>query len=213
MSPLWLLLVLITLGAVSGAAAFRGRRETATLRHLARGMRLNFAGTDLIGVHGRYNSLGLIRRGHQRHARNVLYGSTDAGLVAVFRYSYDLGFGAGRTTRQAWVAVLETARAHRPWRLAAPDCWRRDARPDAPDAGPVPAAEHAATLRRLQAPAIRELLARSPRGAEWEACGRVLALTAPADGRPETPERLLKMLLEAGRRLEEAASAEGAAAG
>ena len=207
MSPLWLPLVLVALGTVSGAALFRGRREAATLRRLARGMRLNFAGADLIGVHGRYNSLRLIRRGHQRQARNVLYGSTDVGLVAVFRYSYDLGFGAGRTTRQAWVAVLETARPHRPWRLGKPDIWST-APPDDPGGGPVLTADHAETLRRLSDPAIRELLERSPPGAEWETCGRVLALSVPADGRPETPERLLEVLLEAGRRLE-AVSAGG----
>jgi hypothetical protein len=84
------------------------RAETLRLRRLAREHRLNFSRVDLIGLHDRYHNLSLIRQGHSRRVWNVLYGAHAAGLLAVFRYRYDLGFAANRQTRHLWIAVIET---------------------------------------------------------------------------------------------------------
>ncbi len=194
MHPIWLLIFLVVVVLLAARLHRQRRRESRALVVLARGRNLKFSATDLIGLHDRYYNLELIRRGHGRHAWNVLYGSTDAGLIAVFRYSYDLGFGVNQTTRHGWVAVLENATPFENWR--AEPALSTPADPDATHVGPLHVwAEHADTLARLSAPRVAAILLSIPEHWSLEARATLLAIAAPlADA--AGPERLLDTLME-----------------
>ena len=116
MQSFLLILGITTLAAVAVIMSIARRRESRTLRELAGRQRLNFTAEDLIDLHERYYHLHLIRQGHNRFAWNLLYGTTDEGLVSLFCYRYDLGFGVDLTHRSWWVAVLETSDCHPSWR-------------------------------------------------------------------------------------------------
>lgn len=172
---LWLLLGLALVLLVLCALA-RRRRAARALRDLARTHRLNYAPDDLIGVHERYCSLELIRQGHSRTASDLLYGVTEAGLLTVFRYTFELGFGAQRSGETRWMAVLETPELHDPWHAV----------PAAKDDPPGTlvgryriCAEHARTLEAVRGSHLPGALDDLPNGARVEARGHLLAVAIP----------------------------------
>jgi len=206
MHPFWVVLVLLVAAMTTARVIISRRRQAVGLHGLARRHRLNFSPLDLIGLHDRYYNLDLIRQGHSRHAWNVLYGSTDAGLVAVFRYSCDVGFGVHQESRHWWMVVVETPYLHDPWRAGPADA----AEPDGGGGGgeneialgPFKVrADHAATLARLSDPAVTEWMRQLPPASRWEARGPLLAAAVPVDHDAETPDRLLTTACELARRL------------
>ena len=110
------ILGIATLAAIAAVMSISRRRESRILRELAGRQRLNFTAEDLIDLHERYYRLHLVRQGHNHFAWNLLYGTTDEGLVSLFCYRYDLGFGVDQTHRSWWIAVLETPRCYPSWR-------------------------------------------------------------------------------------------------
>lgn len=206
MHPFWLVLVLLIVAVVTGRAVVSRRRLIKELSALARRRRLNFSPFDLIGIHDRYYNLDLIRQGHSRYAWNVLYGSTDAGLVAVFRYSYDVGFGVYQGSRHWWMAVVETPYLHDPWRAELGGTGERegDSHSDANEAALGSfrlRTAHAATLERLRDTAVTGSLDAAPVNTRWEARGPLLVAAVPVDRDPQTPDRLLTAVCELARRL------------
>lgn len=111
----WLIAGFVMLMLAALRAWIIRHRQSRRLRELAHSRRFNFTPEDLIGVHERFHNLRLIRQGHRRRAWNLLYGTTDVGLVTLFCYRYDLGFGIRQIHRQCWLAVIETPHDHACW--------------------------------------------------------------------------------------------------
>ncbi|MBP7936304.1 MAG: hypothetical protein KA354_16820 [Phycisphaerae bacterium] len=112
------LLFTVGLAAVAGVtlcAMLARRRQIGSVRSLSREWHLNYSAEDLIGLHERYYDLNLIRQGHRRQVSHILHGVTPEGLVSLFCYRYDLGFGVNQTGRQWWMAVVETPKARSAW--------------------------------------------------------------------------------------------------
>ena len=200
MRSLWIILGLVALCIVVVRVLLLRRRQTRMLRRIADRHQLNFSPEDLIGLHERYQNLELIRRGHSRHVWNVVYGSTDAGLVALFRYSYDLGFGANCTTHQCWMVVVELSGVHPSWRAcpagsgaAGNGHWRVD-RFDV-------RADRVTTVPELVDAGVENTFRKAPAGYHWEVCGSLVAVAAPLHHDPETPDRLLAVASELAQRL------------
>jgi len=201
MPSLWLLLATLLIAGAVGRIVAHRRRQLRTLRDLARRHRLNFSPEDLIGLHERYQNLDLIRRGHNRHAWNVVYGSAEPGLIALFGYSYDLGFGANRTAHQYWIVVIETPRAHHHWQAFSGESACRPVG-EPRRIGPFDVwADHPATLSELLDAGLESTFHKAPANYRWEARGTLLAVATPMQPDPQTPEQLLTTACELALRL------------
>lgn len=201
-------------------AYLKRRREYRGLSTIARRLNLKFSPVDLIGLHERYNNLRLIRQGHSRHAFDVLYGSVEQGLIAIFRYNYDTGFGGHQLGQSRWVAVLESSREFGIWQ-AEPvlqplsqaeslTAGESTANRDMPGGWVIEGsyriqAAHAATLRNLQAAQMREAIQSLPANGGVEACGPLLAVVVPlAADRSETDPVVHDRMLEAIKKIADA---------
>ena len=190
--PAWLLgAVLISLPFV-GRTYLDRRRQTRELLKLARRHNLKFSPADLIGLYDRYWNLALIRRGHNRHAWNVLYGSTEAGLVAIFRFSYELGFGLNRSARSWWVAVLESPQPFKSWQAEPAVEGEKSA---APAEGGLPGLPIEPVLVRANAPVPEASIV--PPAAVTENKRSMLAAAPVYCSVPLSSTRFVALLLEA----------------
>ncbi len=185
----WFCLGLLVITGLVVRVVISRRRRTRTLLSLATELHLSFSPEDLIDVQDRYHNLDMIRRGHSRHACNILYGRADAGLVTVFCYHYDLGFGAHQVSRDWWFAVLETPGVHKHWRAvpAGASTLTSPVRIDVFDLQ----ADHRDTLSQLTDAGIERVLEAAPADYHWEVRGPLVAVATPFDPAPETPRRLL----------------------
>lgn len=192
--PLWLAGVIVLIAPLVGRTYLHRRRELSSLSALARRRNLKFSTVDLIGLHDRYCNLELVRQGHNRHVWNVLYGSADAGLVTVFRYSYDLGFGVCRRSESWWMTVLEGPQVLKPWR--ADPAGAAEISPPSERMGPFAIhADHAATVADLRQPGIRTAIESMPADCHIEAAGLLLAAAIPFEAGPAAPDTLLTCIL------------------
>lgn len=192
MQSFWLTVVLLASAPFLAHIYWQRRKNLRELSLIARRKGLNFSPFDLIGLHDRYYNLEMIRQGHNRHAWSVLYGSTEAGLLAVFRYRYDIGFGIDQDSRQWWIAVVEM-----PDLLPACRAWAATEEA-APEDGEQPRpnplavrADRSETLERLERPEVRAALGRFPAGWQLEMRGKLLAIAAPVTEKGATPEQLI----------------------
>lgn len=192
---IWLALMLAVAGPVAGRIYWLRRRRRYELALLARRRGLTFAPFDLIGLPERYCNLALIRQGHNRHAWDVLYGSTPAGLVALFRYSYALGFGVRQNSRQWWVAVLERSRPFASWQAGPADGQNLGTRTFTRQVGSRQVwSDREETLELLGEPTTASALSKVPDLWHVEARGCLLAAVAPFKDDMGTVERLLDAL-------------------
>ncbi len=183
----WLVLGLVIAALLTWQVLRARRRRVLGLSRLALQARLNYSPEDVIGLHDRYYNLRLIRTGHSRGVSDTVYGSTRNGLVAVFRYCVEVGFGAQQARRSWWMAALESPEPRVP-------CLGLRA---VAEAQLVPAEHyphvltvggwsihyrHQTDQAVLDSAAMGDLLARWP--AEWvfEGSGRVVLVRAPDDG-------------------------------
>lgn len=201
MYPFWLFIGLLIIAALFVRVVIVRRRPVRLLRDLAAARRLSLSAEDLIGIQERYHNLDMIRRGHSRHACNLLYGSTGTGLVTIFYYSYDLGFGVNRTNRQWWFAVVETACLHDHWRAMPAASFNGGRELALVDRFRV-RTEHHHTLGRLIDAGIEELFRTAPPEYYWEARGPLVAVATPFDSDPQTPRGLLDITCDLARRLQ-----------
>lgn len=171
MHPIWPVLALVVIVLVVGRGYWRRRKQARALIRLARSKGLTFSPVDLIGLHERYYNLEMIRQGHNRQAWNVVYGSTDAGLLAMFRYSFDAGFGVHRSSRHYWIAVIESPQSAGNWQ--------------------VKGTEPSKLLHNTH----------GSKGWRIETSGHLLAVAAPWDDTPDMPEQLLNSVDELARAL------------
>ncbi len=179
MHPFWLVAVAIISAPFIGRAYVRRHRQVRGLTDLARRCNLRFSAIDLIGLHERYYNLQLMRRGHSRHAWNVLYGTTEAGLIAIFRYSYDSGFGVHQSAQQWWIGVLEGTDPFANWQAA--PC-QATADSGTARVGPFSCqADQADTLAKLAEPGPAAALLSLPDTWHLEASGVLLAMAAPGE--------------------------------
>ncbi|HSW46058.1 MAG TPA: hypothetical protein VLM89_10860 [Phycisphaerae bacterium] len=194
MQSFLLILGLAVLVVVSAVTLITRRREAQTLRAFAARRRLNFSSEDLIDLHARYYPLAVIRRGRNRFAWNLLYGTTDEGLVSLFCYRYDLGFGVNQVQRAWWLAVIETSRNHPGWQ----------ARRDSAGAGDADESRHRGrlgdftltsdqddVLERLREIGIETFLREKPDLQYVEAHGQLVVVAAAYDRDPRMPAHLL----------------------
>lgn len=226
MHPVWLIVLGLVLAPPAARMWLKRRQRHARLWQLASERQLKLSTVDTIGLHDRYHNLDLIRRGHNRHAWDVLYGTSEAGHVAAFRYSYDLGFGVQQSSRHWWVAVLEST--------ALFDGWQ--ARPAGPPDGPstvgpstegmsaegacieekpftdestagirlgpfLVRADHWTTLESLASPATKAIFLEMPYWWHLEARGPLLAIAAPAEEPAVEPGALIDGLYKLADRL------------
>jgi len=193
--PLVLLILGLAVLIVVAAATFTARRrERRELRALAARRRLNFTPDDLIDLHERYYRLSIIRRGHSRFAWNLLYGSTEEGLVSIFNYRCDLGFGVNQTDRSWWLAIVETGAAHAAWqaeRQSFVDPFRSE-KHERTEGPLVIRADEESTLDRLPMSELRRLFEDFPLLEHAEVRRQLVCAAAPRRGDTETPERLLE---------------------
>jgi hypothetical protein len=194
-----LLLGFVILLTATARALFVRQRIRRSLRELALRRRLNFTPTDLIGAYERYQHLELINRGHSRYTWDVLYGTTPHGLVTLFAFACERGLGATRTNQERWIAVLETAGVHSPWRAC-----RSGGGLDAANLtrdGWQFRAEHEHVKLFLEhvdlSPHDDALIPES----EWEIQGRLVALVCPYTRDPAVPERLLDEVIRVAAKL------------
>jgi len=200
MQSFWFIIGLVALTIAALRAVLARRRQNRLLRGLARSRRLNFTPEDLIGVHERFCNLRLIRRGHRRHAWNLLYGTTDAGLISLFCYRYDLGFGIQQSHRQCWIAVLETPRNHARWyALLAASEPQADSRPTAQLAGFTIHADGGDTINRLCDAGLEAVLRNAAPADRLETNHQLVAAAAPYSRDIETPARLLDTTIQLAR--------------
>ena len=230
MQPFLFVLGIMTLAAVAVFLSIARRRETRALRELAGRQRLNYTAEDLIDLHERYYRLHLIRQGHNRFAWNLLYGTTNEGLVSLFCYRYDLGFGVDQTHRSWWVAVLETPCCHSNW--LADRCSEQQ-----PHGGPGPAGQTPLltkegtgevqpqaryegrigsfilrpdrhdTIDRLRQAGLEGFLGEATGVAHIEVCGHLVSLAAPHERNPQLPATLLEAVRHLARLLNDAVPA------
>jgi len=202
MHRIWPVLLLVVAAPLVGRIVWRRRRQAHELTRLARRRGLAFAPLDLIGLHERYYDLACIRQGHNRRAFDVLYGSTDAGLVAVFRYRFDLGFGVEQVSKQWWVAVLESPRPLAAWQAWPADEPRLERPEHSARIGPLAvAADRPSTLDALRQPPLASFLTSVPEDWHFEARTTLAAVVAPFDHDFTVPDRLLASLAEWARLL------------
>lgn len=196
MHPIWLIAVLLVATPFIAREYRARRRQRRELVALARRRNLKYSPVDLIGLHDRYHNLELIRRGHGRHAWNVLYGSADTGLIAVFRYSYDLGFGVQQVPNQCWVAVLESPQAFETWQAEPVSATPSGASEGMTRIGPFHVrAARTSTLKLLTAPLVTASLISMPDTAHTEVRGPLIAIACAAQNDPSIPDRLIDALL------------------
>ena len=206
MPSVWLVLATLVIAGAVGRIVAHRRRQLGMLRDLARRHRLNFSPEDLIGLHERYQNLDLIRRGHNRHVWNVVYGSGDPGLIALFGYSCDLGFGANRTAHQYWIVVIETPRVHHHWRALTAESAGLSG--EHRRIGPFDVwADHPAAISELLDAGLESTFQKAPASYCWEARGTLLAVATPMQPDPQTPEQLLTTACELALRLAAPSSA------
>lgn len=192
MHPIWLLLVLAVAVPLAARAYRRRRGQKRELEKLARARGLTFSPLDLIGLHERYYSLELIRRGHNRCASDLLCGSIDAGLVAVFRYSYDVGFGVEQSTRRCWIAVLESAKPLAPWRATPASDRGTEPGGESTRVGPFRVrTARGGDFDRLGSLGLWTALAEMPDFWHFESQGTLLAIAAPQEEDLHLPAQLL----------------------
>lgn len=201
MHPLWTLAVLAVAAPIVGRAWWRRRIELRELARIARRRGLTFSALDLIGLHDRYCNLELIRRGHNRHAWNVMYGSVDTGLVALFRYSWQAGFGTRQVVHQEWIAVLECPAPLAGWRTAPAEAQGEPLPTGSRIGGFIIHADRTATARALCEPPLAEVFLSVTKKWHFESRGILLAAAAPFDGDWGVPERLLDCISSIASRL------------
>lgn len=200
--PLWLTLGLAALLGLVARAGLARRRERRVCLEVARGRRLTFSPRDHLGLLDRYQNLQLIRRGHSRHIRHVLYGMSEVGALSLFSYRVECGFGLSREVREWQMAVLELTTAQAPW-TAGPG-QQPDGQTAPLQAGPLRIrAEHQHTLDRLGELEVIRILESAPPDAEIEVRGRLVAVAVPAEHARDELERLLALVVELGKRLSE----------
>lgn len=209
MAALIILILALALLAVMTVNLTRRHRHMRALMELAQETNLNFSAEDIVDVPTRYHRLRQIHQGHHRHAWDLVYGTCPQGLIAIFAYCYDRGFGARKNSHAHWMAVMETPVDHGTW-LLTPGNTAADATTDAwPIARDLPHhrlyARNAATLRKLDAQGLPEKLACLPPDLTAEASQQMLAVTADYVNDVACPRRLLSRLCELIGQLEEPA--------
>lgn len=200
MPPLLFTSGLILVAGITIYAVFARRRQIGSVRSLTRGWRLNYSAEDLIGLQERYHALNLIRQGHHRQVSHILYGVLEEGMVSLFCYRYDLGFGVNQTSRQWWMAVVETNKPRPAW-IASP----LDERPALfvpyPHVGNIAgfavSAEFGSDPGGNALADLEAVLRNSPAGARIEVRQRLVAVALPFKPDPETP----RLTLTTARRL------------
>jgi hypothetical protein len=200
-----LILGLTVLVAVTVITFTARRRESRALRGLVNRRHLNFSPEDLIDLHERYYRLSIIRRGHSRFAWNLLYGSADEGLVSIFCYRCDIGFGVNQTHRTCWLAVMETTRQHAAWqaeRRPFTDPLRTEQHERMLGAFMIRADEQS-TLDRLPSVNLQNLLDEFPLLEHTEVRGQLVCVAAPCGNDTRTPEQLLEAVGKLSRLVEE----------
>jgi len=200
MEMLGFTLGILILAAVAVGTIVSRRRQTRKLRQLAQKRRLNYSAEDLIGIHERYQNLELIRRGHIRHASHVLFGSTDVGMVTLFCYTFDLGFGINRSAQQWSMAIIETTGHYDHWRARPVKSGQTNEDAKTIDRFSI-SADHQDTAAQLTDADIEQLLQESPAEYHWEVCGPLVAVAVADDSNPETLDELLNTAIKLAKTL------------
>lgn len=200
MQSFWFIVGLFVLTLAALRAWLLRHRLNRRLRELASERRLNFTPDDLVGVHERFQNLSLIRQGHRRRAWNLLYGTTDVGFIALFCYRYDLGFGTRQSSKQCWIAVVETPYDHPCWlahRTA--DQSLIDNRPTTEMSEFTIHADSESTIDMLREICLDGILQTAELADRLEAHQRAIAVAGALSRDLETPTRLLDTALKLAR--------------
>jgi hypothetical protein len=202
---LLVILILLIVGGLVGRGLWQRFHRQRRLRDVGRRFELNYSPVDLLNLKERYHNLSLLHRGHNRHICHILYGSNPAGLVALFRFSCELGLGLQRSNPQWWMTIVEME-SHQPTWQAWPteSTYRR----------PIPSrsiqtrlgtyqlvAERAETLPHLRHADLASIFENAPPQCLWEARGPFLAVACPGTACEKDPTHLLETALAAAGRL------------
>ena len=190
---------LVLVGSVTTYAMLARRRQIGTVRGLTRDWRLNYSAEDLIGLHERYYALNLIRQGHHRQVSHILYGVIDEGLVSLFCYRYDVGFGVSQAGRQWWMAVVETPQTRPAW-MACPTDEQAAFTVPYPHVRTIGGFAVGTEIGDAESPCpadVEGALRDAPAGARIEVRQRLVAVALPFKPDAETP----RLTLMAVRRL------------
>jgi hypothetical protein len=206
MAPIWIVLggALLAWGVVR---AINQRKHHRRLwRDLAGEHHLRYANPGEIDYLERFGNLALISQGHDRRIGCALVGRVDAGGVTLLEYSYDLGFGVRRSTRHAWVAVIETPQQHPSWTVEpalAVDAVTNDRQTMRRLGDLLLTADRPGTLADLTRDPLRKLLDDLARPAStWlEVHGPLVAVAAPFEPNPALPGQLLRTARKLARTL------------
>jgi len=200
MQTFWLIPGILIVAIAATWAWFHRRRETRTLKELARKHRLNYATEDLIGIHERYQNLELIRQGHSRHVSHTIFGSTERGMITLFYYTYDLGFDTDRITRKWWMAVLETDNQHDHWRVQPAKMMKSAENTQKIDRF-ILHADHQKTIDLLTRAGMEEVLKSAHENFHFEADGPLLAVAVADCNEIEIIDQLLATVINLSQRL------------
>lgn len=204
MPPFLFTLGLILVGSATVYAVLARRRQVGSVRSLTRDLRLNYSAEDLIGLHERYYALNLIRQGHHRQVSHILYGVIEEGLVSLFCYRYDIGFGVSQAGRQWWMAVVETQQPRAAW-MAYPNGGKADLGAPYPHvrnvAGFTVCAETTDDPGSTGPADIEAVLRDAPPDGRIEVRQRLVAVALPFKPDGETPRQVLTVVRRLARRM------------
>jgi hypothetical protein len=191
----WIILAASLVAAVVIRGFYRRHRQRKQMHELARRHQLNYAPEDLVGVLERFSGLQLLNTGHSRHISHLVYGSIDGGLITLFRFSCEVGFGVNRSERQWWMVILETAQNFKPWRTM-PIEFQQLHKQQAPLGRFQLETEHEDTLAHLRQAGVCKWLEQMPSYFQYEVRGPLLATAAPGREKIRIPERLLESVYQ-----------------
>lgn len=179
--------------AVVGRTALARRHRRRTLLALAGRYGLGYSAHDRIGLLDRYYPLEMLRRGHHRQTRDLLYGNSPAGAVSVFRCCFEEGFGVRRRLRPWWLAVVETQTPQEAWQaVTEPDSTRPAADAQKANALRISAAHESAVPTVRQA--LTQLAGETSGPIHFEARGRFVAVALPDDRSSRAPEQAFHLV-------------------
>lgn len=203
----WLFsLILLVLAIAIGQGLWERYHRQRQLRELARRFNLNYSAMDLLNLSERYHNLSLLQRGHNRHICHILYGSHQAGLVALFRFSCELGLGLQRNQRQWWIAIVERDSDQPFWQA-----WPADTNYQRPHATSglqtrlgdyLYVVDRPTSLDRLQQSQLPDILENGPSQCVWESRGGVVATACPCAFGDQDPAALLETVIAVARTLD-----------
>jgi len=98
MEPLFVILIVILIGAVIAYSIYAAAQRRKLLSEWAHSRSLRFNPAKIHDMDSRYGDFKCLHRGRNRHALNIITGQFDGREITAFDYRYTTGSGKNRQT-------------------------------------------------------------------------------------------------------------------